>query len=147
MVEFAGFASPGYVFSRRWPRRAGFPHSEIPGSKFARNSPGLIATCYVLHRLLAPRHPPNALCTLEMSSMHSHKTAPAPHAVLPFGNLQCTEAPKRDTNDIQHDMRSQSYRTDFTHTQPLDRDNKNCCAIILARPFHDVKQPECLLPN
>ena len=45
----------------RIPLRVGFPHSEIPGSKFARNSPGLIATCYVLHRLLVPRHPPNAL--------------------------------------------------------------------------------------
>ena len=27
----------------------------------ARNSPWLIAACYVLHRLLVPRHPPNAL--------------------------------------------------------------------------------------
>jgi hypothetical protein len=42
----------------------GFPHSEISGSKFARNSPELIAACYVLHRLLAPRHPPNALLCL-----------------------------------------------------------------------------------
>ena len=42
----------------------GFPHSEISGSKFARNSPELIAACYVLHRLLAPRHPPNALLRL-----------------------------------------------------------------------------------
>ena len=39
----------------------GFPHSEIPGSKVARTSPGLIAACHVLHRLLAPRHPPDAL--------------------------------------------------------------------------------------
>ena len=40
---------------------AGSPHSEIPGSKPARGSSGLIAACYVLHRLLAPRHPPYAL--------------------------------------------------------------------------------------
>ena len=39
----------------------GFPHSEIRGSKSARNSPRLIAACYVLHRLSVPRHPPNAL--------------------------------------------------------------------------------------
>ena len=39
----------------------GFPHSEICGSKSARNSPRLIAACYVLHRLSVPRHPPNAL--------------------------------------------------------------------------------------
>jgi hypothetical protein len=31
------------------------------GSTLARNSPRLIAACHVLHRLLAPRHPPDAL--------------------------------------------------------------------------------------
>ena len=36
---------------------AGFPHSEIPGSKPARGSPGHIAASRVLHRLLVPRHP------------------------------------------------------------------------------------------
>ena len=39
----------------------GFPHSEIVGSKFAHNSPTLIAACHVLHRLYMPRHPPDAL--------------------------------------------------------------------------------------
>ena len=39
----------------------GLPHSEIHGSKSARLSPRLFAACYVLHRLLVPRHPPNAL--------------------------------------------------------------------------------------
>jgi hypothetical protein len=46
---------------------AGFPHSDIPGSKLARSSPGLFATCYVLHRLLAPRHPPYALTCLSQA--------------------------------------------------------------------------------
>ena len=46
----------------------GFPHSEIRGSKFVRNSPRLIAAYHVLHRLSAPRHPPNALKALD----HSH---------------------------------------------------------------------------
>ena len=31
----------------------------------ARNSPELIAACYVLHRLSVPRHPPNALVMLD----------------------------------------------------------------------------------
>ena len=43
------------------PQCGGFPHSEIFGSKSARNSPKLIAACYVLHRLSVPRHSPNAL--------------------------------------------------------------------------------------
>ncbi len=45
----------------------GLPHSEIHGSKSVRNSPWLIAAYDVLHRLSAPRHPPNALTTLDRS--------------------------------------------------------------------------------
>jgi hypothetical protein len=61
MFQFAGFASPTYGFSWRYRLRGGLPHSEIPGSTIARISPGLIAACYVLHRLSVPRHPPDAL--------------------------------------------------------------------------------------
>jgi hypothetical protein len=46
----------------------GFPHSEILGSKLVRSSPRLIAAYHVFHRLLVPRHPPNALIAL----YHSH---------------------------------------------------------------------------
>ena len=49
---------------RRYRRSGGLPHSEIHGSKPARGSPWLIATCCVLHRLSVPRHPPDALHTL-----------------------------------------------------------------------------------
>src|ERR1700719_3886262 len=66
MVHF-----PGLARTRLWIQRAvsrvhqdGFPHSEIPGSKPACGSPGLIAACHVLLRLLAPRHPPYALSSL-----------------------------------------------------------------------------------
>ena len=43
---------------------AGFPHSEIPGSKPVCGSPRLIAACQVLHRISAPRHPPCTLSSL-----------------------------------------------------------------------------------
>jgi hypothetical protein len=43
----------------------GFPHSEIRGSKVVRTSPRHIAAYHVLHRLLVPRHPLNALKTLD----------------------------------------------------------------------------------
>ena len=59
------FSSPGsllliYVFNQKMPsvRNGGFPHSEIPGSKPVHGSPRLIAVSHVLHRRLAPRHPP-----------------------------------------------------------------------------------------
>ena len=74
MFQFPGFASPSYVFRRRSPLRVGFPHSEISGSKFARNSPKLIAACHVLHRLSVPRHPPNALIILDRKSRHAQRT-------------------------------------------------------------------------
>ena len=51
----------------------GFPHSEISGSKSVRDSPKLIAAYHVLHRLSVPRHPPNALISLN----HSHYRCPS----------------------------------------------------------------------
>ena len=56
----------------------GFPHSEIPGSKLIRSSPRLIAAYYVLHRLHAPRHPLDALKTLD----RSHYRCPLPNQPL-----------------------------------------------------------------
>ena len=61
MFQFAGFASRPYGFRSGYSLLSGLPHSEIPGSTIARISPGLFAACHVLHRLLAPRHPPDAL--------------------------------------------------------------------------------------
>ena len=43
---------------------AGFPHSDIFGSKPACDSPKLFAANHVLHRLLTPRHSPCALSSL-----------------------------------------------------------------------------------
>ena len=43
---------------------AGFPHSEICGSRDMCSSPQLIAACHVLRRLPVPRHSPCALCSL-----------------------------------------------------------------------------------
>src|SRR5262249_47439385 len=65
------FSSPAYLHLAyliqpgvSWTSPAGFPHSDISGSMSARDSPELFAACHVLHRLLAPSHPPLALCTL-----------------------------------------------------------------------------------
>src|SRR5918912_2097979 len=94
MFQFPGFALNPYVFRAQyllWTIRSptppgrpagvririvegGFPHSEILGSKLVRSSPRLIAAYHVLHRLSAPRHPPNALKALD----HSHDRCPPP---------------------------------------------------------------------
>ena len=88
MFQFAGFASRTYGFSARWPSRAGFPHSDIHGSKPARGSPWLIAACYVLHRLSTPRHPPNAL-------LCSRSAPPNSLPAGPFGPPTGKGAPRR----------------------------------------------------
>ena len=67
MFQFSGFAPTHYEFMCRSARKQGFPHSEIFGSKLIRSSPKLIAAYHVLHRLCMPRHPPNALITLNRS--------------------------------------------------------------------------------
>ena len=72
------FTSPSvapadYVFIRRWHpvKGAGFPHSEIRGSKPVDGSPRLIAAFRVLLRLMMPRHPSCARIRLARS-----KTSP-----------------------------------------------------------------------
>ncbi len=78
MVHFPGFAR-----TRLWIQRAvsefyseGFPHSEILGSTGASPSPRLIAGSRVLHRRLAPRHPPYALSSLTIKSAQ-HTSEPS----------------------------------------------------------------------
>src|SRR3954451_11711374 len=65
------FSSPGLPPAILWIQMAvpalqagGLPHSEIPGSTPAYGSPRHIGVRPVLHRLLAPRHPPCALSSL-----------------------------------------------------------------------------------
>ena len=90
MFQFAGFASHGYEFTMRYSRRSGLPHSEIRGSKPIGGSPQLIAAYHVLHRLLAPRHPPNALLTLDLhvsvisSKSVAHRDKPRTHEQIPL---------------------------------------------------------------
>ena len=48
--------------------QVGCPIRKSAGQSLLNGSPQLIAICYVLHRLLAPRHPPQALSSLITSS-------------------------------------------------------------------------------
>ena len=67
MFQFADLPLPG-LFDSTWSDWAlpqpGFPIRTSLGSKLARSSPRHFVACHVLHRLLAPRHPPRALCSL-----------------------------------------------------------------------------------
>ncbi len=66
MVHFPGLARTRLCIQRAviWFYQIGFPHSDIPGSRPVCGFPRLFAAYHVLHRLLAPRHPPYALSSL-----------------------------------------------------------------------------------
>src|SRR3954470_4450695 len=90
--------------------KEGLPHSDIRGSTIARISPRLFAACHVLHRLLAPRHPPNALVSLTIQppqrphAVPNRATSPrqptasltlTTYATLPFPDSPVKELPRR----------------------------------------------------
>ena len=52
---------------------AGFPHSDIFGSKRACRSPKLFAACCVLRRLMTPRHPSMAVTGLIANAQYSRR--------------------------------------------------------------------------
>src|ERR1700683_183259 len=67
----------------------GFPHSEILGSKPVRGSPRLIAAYHVLHRLSAPRHPPDTLKTLDCSHYQRSSLGSDPCPTVNASILRC----------------------------------------------------------
>ena len=73
MFQFRRFPTYAYLIQRTLTEycSAGFPHSEICGSKLMCSSPQLIAACHVLLRLLMPRHSPCALSSLTFQSENS----------------------------------------------------------------------------
>ena len=83
--------------------KGGLPHSEIPGSQFASNSPGLIAGSYVLLRLPTPRHSPCALVWLDRPARRRRPTLEQPRhwlieiltRLIPHANPQITPQPAR----------------------------------------------------
>jgi hypothetical protein len=123
----------------------GFPHSEILGSKLVRSSPRLIAAYHVLHRLSAPRHPPNALKALDRSH---DRCPPVPQDGGPIRPLQSKERTIRKT------CLRLSPKTFACLTHPVvqrsddqrsEIESPRWCAGSLrqpnASPLHNVKHP------
>ena len=93
----------------------GFPHSEILGSKLVRSSPRLIAAYHVLHRLSAPRHPPNALKALDRSH---DRCPPVPQDGGPI-------RPLHEGTDDQKDLSSALAKDVACLTHPAVRDQRS----------------------
>ena len=110
MFQFTGFASRTYGFSAGYPSRGGFPHSDIAGSKPARSSPTLFAACHVLHRLLAPRHPPDAL--------HCLRDRPGPKSGTHI-------RPVAGARPSTHDHEDRTAGPDLRHGTRLNEDTQN----------------------
>jgi hypothetical protein len=91
MFQFPGFAPAHYVFMCRSGRSQGLPHSEMYGSKLVRSSPYLIAAYHVLHRLSVPRHPPNALKSLD----RSHYQCPSGIDIQPRQEIGWTDIDRK----------------------------------------------------
>ncbi len=114
MVHFPALPSTAYVFSRRYPgiTPGGFPHSEISGSTLVCSSPKLIAACHVLHRLLAPRHPPYALSSL--TTLGNRRTPGIQGNEGPHGSSRIGRSAARISGiapaPIEHYVITESYR-------------------------------------
>ena len=71
MFHFPGFASAALCIQAGitgFSTRLGFPIRTSPDRSLVGGSPRLFAATRVLHRLLAPRHPSHALCSLQTSN-------------------------------------------------------------------------------
>src|SRR5262245_64426345 len=90
-----------YSASRYLPMTAsGFSHSEISGSTPACGFPELIAANHVLHRLLAPRHPPRALSSLTINNFGGFArglAAPPSPRFVPASKARLHSATTRET--------------------------------------------------
>ena len=110
MSQFPRFPSPGlWIQPGDDPERLrvgnGFPHSDIPGWQPAHGFPRLIAVFHVLHRHLAPRHPPHALGSLD-SVMR--RTSSSSDAAIQL--LRCPPAAARATGRTVVDLRPAAPR-------------------------------------
>ena len=156
MFQFRRFPTYAYLIQRRLTEycSAGFPHSEICGSKLMCSSPQLIAACHVLHRLLMPRHSPCALSSLTFVGASSRSLASlftgklAPFAAPPGGaaGLSCRgvcppgQRPHRPLGDpgVERHGRGASAlgRMAKYRVKGCNRHPEGACCSLFARNVH-----------
>ncbi len=122
------------------PQRGGLPHSDIHGSKPARGSPWLFAACHVLHRLLVPRHPPNALLIL-----HTKRQSSVVSRIIANLNPQ-SQNQEPNTNNSQPRMSIASVYSALIHNAPdhyhrIERDDPSSTFACTTDPFRSDNHP------
>ena len=106
MFQFPAFASYDLCIQSWMIRslpRTGFPIRKSPDQSLFSGSPKLIAACHVLHRLLAPRHPPYALSSLTIKLLLVKDAiyfSPLPYSV--FKEQVLSSRPKAQSSKLNH---------------------------------------------
>ncbi len=124
---------------------SGFPHSEISGSKPVRGSPKLIAAYHVLHRLSAPRHPPNTLLALDLRSKSENG-----HSGVPFTPPASRFLNRKDQFCFKHirELCGQAKAHDWLLSENGIRRTQNrdsaCGLVPLASPAVSFPKPDAL---
>ena len=140
MFQFRRFPTYAYFVQRTLTEycSAGFPHSEIPGSKPMCGSPRLIAACHVLLRLSMPRHSPCALISLTSSERTSypslpckHKSSLTPSLLLFLANPLALGFARIDSGSLQELCRLQ-IRFIVVLCYPLQNFHKLLCYLSVA---------------
>ena len=123
----------------------GFPHSEIRGSTIARISPQLIAACHVLHRLLAPRHPPNALIALNTYHQCPH-AGPSPtqrSSAYQTKLTQLTHSLLFTTPPVQHRALAPHHTASLVTNQSDSPVKQHASQIRSSSDHHQAANPLC----
>ncbi len=120
------------------------PHTEICGSKFAHNSPQLIAACHVLHRLCMPRHPPNALTSrlrVHTANARAETADAARPAHLRMPAPRSAARQSADDLDINLSLFSARHPAliDADRSTPQEPMHRTITASI-SKPIHNVKE-------
>jgi hypothetical protein len=125
---------------------AGFPHSEISGSKPVNDSPKLIAAYHVLHRLPMPRHPPLALSSLSIKLDQTIKNSTYCNPRIGLTRFPCGGG--RQTHRCTESLRYRGFITTllFNYQRSLTGYATNASFQNL-RPEESLHQGDCFLQS
>ena len=104
--------------------RVGFPIRRSRDQRLVSTSPGLIAAAHVLHRLLAPRHPPCALVLLIMKNTISvaMEFSRCPRAIPPYrqpAQGRSLKTQQREERRGRHVLGELDHRTPCLDGHPI----------------------------
>src|SRR6187549_1814084 len=101
--------------------RVGFPIRRSRDQRLVSTSPGLIAAAHVLHRLLAPRHPPCALILLIEKNTCLRRYGVFKVRAIQRRPAPCCSEPARPGLSKLNSVRTSCVEVDVVLGDPIDR--------------------------